>query len=172
MNPGSNVSKVLTALANECLEHEKRIEELEAQLEIEKRIVKRIKESDIPDMINSPAMTIALDGVVIDVASKLRASISKDRKSAAYQWLRENGHSALIKNKMIISLKSGEEKTLNKILTAINDLDLPVSVDVEEDIHHKTVEAFCKRAKEDGEEIPDDLFGIYIQKSTKITKND
>jgi hypothetical protein len=82
-----------------------------------------LKEKTIPERFESEDLkTITLDkiGFRFTVSSQLRASIKKDKKAEAYEWLRENGLGDIIQETVNSSTLSALAKDL---LSQAKELD-------------------------------------------------
>lgn len=134
----------LSKLANE-------IPHLLAQIELKKKELKEAEEKHriviedlIPDLMAQLGITEIKteDGSSLSVSKQFFAKIPKEKEKEAFSWLKDHGFSSLIKTKVIESTG----------------------------VHHQTLKAFVKEQMEMGNEVPQELFGVFVKQVTKITK--
>ena len=101
------------------------------------------EEEKIPEaMIALGVSEITLtNGRKLSIQKQYFAKIPQNKKEEAHQWLIDNNLGSLIKKEVI----------------------------TREGVHHLTLKALVKERFEQGADIPEDLFGIYVKNTTKIT---
>ncbi len=159
----------LTNLAEEQARIEAEIKGLEVQMDRKRSELKEIAERQIPELADS--LNIAefrtASGLKIEIAETIRASIPVALAQSAYAWLRERGHSAMIKRTLSLAFGKGEDEKAEKLkaqLTADSfELDDKTAVNAQ------SLAAFVREKLRNGEEIPLDLFGVHRQRVSKIT---
>jgi len=107
------------------------------------------------------------DGRHIEVKDDLAASISPKKKDEAYAWLRTNGHEDIIKNEIKTNLGRGSDEISGKVQKFLVGLEVPYKLS--ETVHAGTLKSFVKEQIADGNNIPHDLFGVFIYRTTKLT---
>jgi hypothetical protein len=110
------------------------------------------------------------DGSTVKVQKKYRPHISDDNRSDAMEWLRANNHEDLIRNEISIPFTKGEDakaKALEKLIRQSEELR-DIVLNKKENVHWKTLSAFCKEQVEKGIDFPEHLFGLFIQDETQI----
>lgn len=136
----SNSMTVLVELANQQHEIEEQIIQKEAELKQLKQQLAVVAEDHLPSLMEELDMDRfeTKDGLVVDVKETIHAHISQANKAAAYTWLRDNGHGSLIK------------------------------VRTTEGVHHSTLKSLVNELVADGEDFPQEEFGVYRQRKAKI----
>ena len=162
----SQVSK----LAQIQLSLEERVADLEEQLKQAKRDLKEIAEDLLPAAMSEHRFTeIKLeDGSSIGVSKFYSASIPKDRSDEAFRWLVDNDHGDLIKNQVATNFVRGQEKLADEFASELAERGM--AVNTKKWVEPMTLKAFVKDQFEQGNNVPADLFGLYIGEKTKITK--
>lgn len=109
------------------------------------------------------------NGLSISIQSDVQATISAANKEEAYNWLRDNGLGSIIKNQVAVQF----DKTQDAEAIALKEKLLMEGFGVShtETIHAGTLKSTCREAVEKGINIPEDLFGLYIGKKTKVSNN-
>ena len=110
-----------------------------------KRRVEEYSEELIPSLMFNLGLeeVKTKDGNKVTVEKQYFAKIPEKFKSEALNWLIQNGMGPVIKEKVVRT----------------------------EGVHHSTLKAIVKERYENGEDIPEDLFGIFVKNVTKVTKN-
>lgn len=157
----------------EIAEHLKLLEselaELTERAKAKAEEIRVVLEDELPDAMDAAGCEEfrTSDGRTIKVAKVVRAAISKDRESAAFDWLRENGFDDLIKNKVEVSLGREQDALTAKLRKQIEKLGLEPTV--KESVNPQTLSAFCREKLEEGMKLPAELLGIYAARVAKIT---
>jgi hypothetical protein len=135
--------------------------------------IKEISTKTIPDLllnegINPEEFSVKTDEYVFSCKKKYFASIAKERKDEAHNWLRENGYGSIIKSNVVIPA-GRDENYLCEVAEKLKQLQ--INYNLEEGVHHSTLKAFVKEQIENGEDIDFDLLGIYIVNEADIKYN-
>jgi len=159
--PSDEQVKQIAEIANLEIESARKVDDLEAQLKEEKERLRRIRESDLPAaMAEAGVSLIGLPtGQRVEVKEVIAARIPTKFKANAFDWLRENGHGDLIKNEIKVSLGKGDEEVANAVAAYLEEIHLPYKKD--SSVHYQTLGGFVREQLSEGNEIPEDWFGIY-----------
>lgn len=165
------VSEKLAKLNDEALELLKRIENLkeeQKQLEIS---YKRITEDEMPGLLDEIGISgVALPtGEYIGIDTSIHCSIPKQVEDPAFQWLRDNNHSDLIKNELKIKFGRSEDNMVGEIKTKAHELGL--NYEEKATVHSMTLRAFAKEQMKSGVNLPQDLFDVYIRRVVDVKAN-
>lgn len=168
--PDSDKLSRLISLATEMVELEKAVEEAEEKLKQEKRKLGEMQLVKIPDLFDELNMSeIKLgDGTKISVNRSFVANITKEKESECFKWLEEHGHESIIKNVVTVTPKKGEEKAREELLEAVEMLQL--SYDEKRSVHANTLKSFVREQIENGVDFPQELFGVFALRKTKVHK--
>jgi len=162
--------KQLSQLANELLGAQESILALEAQLaEVQRRAV-HLSEHAIPELMQEFGFTdfTTDEGMSIKVANAIHAHIAEARKDAAFNWLDANGHGGMIKRRVVVGFGKESEDKARELAEALGDDGYAVKT--EREVHASTLKAWVRQQLEDGEDIPLDVFGVQVQRITKVKK--
>lgn len=158
--------KELAQLAEQQEELEQLVAKLEGELKAAKRKLDTIAEQVLPAVMERLGLEqySTNTGLEIEIEKKVRAGISKDNLIPALAWLREHGHANLIKRSLtIIPSNDVEGELLAKLLRSFDLSDMP-------SVHAQTLGKFVRELLAEGEDVPQDLFGIYYQPRAKVKR--
>lgn len=147
---------------------EKNVADLTEQLEVAKKDLKRLSEEIIPDAMLSlglSGMQLA-DGSEVEIKRFYSASISEEHKKEAFKWLRQNKHDGIIKSEVVSKFGRGEQSEMHALTKLLREHQLPFQQ--KDTVHHATLKAFVKEKLEAGENLPTDLFGVFVGNRTVI----
>lgn len=159
----------LSALAAQQLEEEKEMARLEGELKAAKANLTRTKEVTIPELMDECRLTefATADGLKIKVKENIRASISKANQADAFAWLREHGHDALIKRKIVLEFGKGEDAEAAAALEALQEQELLIGDNAS--VHTQTLAKFVREMLENGQDVPMELLGVHRQRVSAVT---
>jgi len=166
---GGNKKAVLAGYADRIRAHQAQIARLEEQLDAEKKALRELSEVTVPKFMDSMDGKWSLDdGRVVEIKTKVRASIRKDDEIApkAYAWLEENGHGALIKNTCLVEFSKDQWENARELFVELRKRGLNVKRD--RMVHHSTLTSWVVGRLKDGKTLPFDLLGIHRGPETKI----
>lgn len=169
--PGDNLLAQIAATALEQKEAEAEVERCEDALKLAQGRLRKISDEDLPALMDEAEMTTCQtrDGIVVKLQEKIRGSLPKGREQPAFDWLEEHGHDDLIKREFTIQFGKDEEAWAKKFEADLRKRKKPVNVARKETIHHTTLASFVTEQLEAGVAIPLDTFGVYRQRTTKIS---
>lgn len=165
----STSSKSLSHLVRQLETLNKDLEQAEAAVKAIKQQRHKIQTENIPDLMGEMGMTrIDVDEVSVTIKPFVSASIPKDRRDEAYQWLRDNGLDDIIKNDVILSFGKDEDTKARDMMLDLEKQGFhPES---KTHIHAMTLKAFVKERVEKGLPIDLDMFGAYVAKTAEIKR--
>lgn len=148
------------------------IEVTEAELVLKKAQERRrqLDEFDIPSHMDTLGIKDFTNkaGAKIEIKSAIRASIG-NRKAQAFAWLIENKHGGLIKRTVAVAFNVGQGPDATKLIAELREKNVGAGVKQEMKVEAATLTAWARKQLKDGKDVPADIFGIYEQRSTKIT---
>jgi hypothetical protein len=145
-----------------------RVQEAEEALEHFRELLNVVETRKIPDLFDELGMsevTLA-DGRKVTVKPEYYASITKEHFPAAKAWLQERGHDSIVKSEVVLRFGRGEHEQLAKVKKTLEALRQAFSE--KEAIHPATLKSFVREQKEAGADLPDDVFGVYLERVTKV----
>lgn len=163
----SNALAELTGLAREQLEAEALVSELKAQLERAEANLKDIAERRMPAMMEALELREfkLQNGTTIEIEERIFASIPKDRRGPAHQWLRDNGSGALVRRKVVMEFGVGEDEMAAGILAYLQDGMASGAVPrteiaQDEGVNPQSFGKFARDRLREGKALPDDFFSV------------
>lgn len=168
--PSDEELRSVAGLAKQAALLEAEIADLDNILTNRKRDLREIVEVRLPAALAEKGLSeIKLDdGTKITVSTYYSASISKERATNAFAWLRSNGHDDLIKHEVSVSFGKGEEKNALRVISAIEEMGFFPSD--KETVHPQTLKAWVREQIEAGRDIPSELFGVQTGQIAKIAR--
>jgi len=162
----------ISELALEQKKLEASVARMQEDLKKEQDKLKDVSEFRLPQLMDSIGMasfTLA-DGSKIEVKETIRASIPEAKQGEAFQWLDDNKQSGLIKREFIINFGRDEEEWAKEFEEELRKKNTPINYKTKRSVHNSTLVSFVKQQLEEGVNLPLDLFGVFRQRSTKITE--
>ena len=106
------------------------------------------------------------DGSELTIKDIYGATIKADKKAEAHQWLRDQGLGDIVKNNIIVSFGQGEDnKAVAYATLARSEGYEPIQ---EEKVHPQTLKVVMKEWKDNGREVPSELFWTFDGNQTSI----
>lgn len=158
----------LSELAEEQQRRIAAVDQAEKRLETAQKGLREVAEEMIPELMINLGIEefTTLGGLKISIKEQWRASIRADFKAAGYQWLRDNGHSAIIKRIVKVQFGMGEDDMAQKAIDALEAQLLPV--EDSNSIPWQTMARLAKDMREEGLDLPEELFSVHLQRISKI----
>ncbi len=169
--PQEDDLKKLTELAARQVYLEALVIKAEEDLRKAKENLRQISEFDLPavmDRLKLESFTTT-DGVEIEVSEKIRASIAEKNEKAAFKWLRDNGHDAIIKRNIAFAFGKGEDAQADAFLDLVASAEnLKLTMSDKSSVHANTLSSLVKRLLQDGEDVPTETLNVYRQRFSKV----
>ena len=167
-----NALAQIKATAEQQEHAEIKVEKSEEQLKLDKKELTRIAEKIFPELLHALEMTedITIGGLRIQLAEKLRGSIPVVHRDEALKWLDKEGHGHIIKRQIIIEFSKDEEKWAAKFMRDCDKRKKQLNMVVKRTVHPQTLQAWSREMLGDGEDFPMELFGIFLQTFTKVSR--
>jgi len=144
------------------------VEALQEHLKEAEERQKELSMGKIPDLFDELGLSVIKmkDGKVVEINRSFAATISAENKDDCFNWLRKNGHDGIIKHDLTVKLKKGEEAEVAALISDLNERGLTYSD--KEHVHPMTLKAFVREQIEKGSDLPQDKFGVFPIRKTKI----
>jgi predicted ribosome quality control (RQC) complex YloA/Tae2 family protein len=151
----------ISALAKYQQECEYNVEQAEQNLQDAKKELQRVQEELLPlAMAEAGMKSFVLDnGAKISIKDDLAVSVPKDRKAAAYQWLRDNGLGDCIKHVVAVEFGKEDDEAALRLMEYCERQGK--HAEDTESVHAQTLKAVIKEVMAKGIDVPLDLFGAY-----------
>jgi hypothetical protein len=157
-------------LAQYQFELEHQIDKAEEALKELKKKHRMVSQVDLPELMESLSLASfkTNDGKKVDIRENFYASIAKDRKMRAANWLIENGQDALVKRDVHIPFQAGDAEMVAELCQLLEANGFPhFSVDFL--MNTNSVKSALKELIASGEDVPFDLFGLRRVIEAKIS---
>jgi predicted nuclease with TOPRIM domain len=165
----SKLDKV-SRLANEAARLQEDVDRTEEEAKHFKKALYKVTDELLPaamEELDIEKLTLN-DGSEISVKPIYAASIPKDRRDEAYDWLREHGDGDIIKNNITVTFGKGEDQDAEAfMLVCGNQGFTPQQI---EKIEPMTLKAWLREKVEAGDPVPLDLFGAFISQRASIKR--
>ena len=165
----------VSTIAQECVklkDKEDEIASLEEQLKTKKLEADDISSRVIPELLAEQGLSeIKLaDGSKVSVKKEFRCTLPKDeaKRTAAYQWLRDNKLEDIIKNNIFVTFGRGEDDKAEQLLNLAAENGFEPQQ--KSDVAWMTLTALFRERIESGLDMPSDVFSTWIKDKTKITR--
>lgn len=157
---------ILKKLGERAVELEKLITVKESELAVMEKDLKDLTTLILPEMFDEIGITSVTlsNGKTLEVKKKVTGRVVDEGE--CYQWLDENGHSAIMKKEYTMSYRAGEDTT--EVETLLRQKGIAFTQKLA--IHPSTLKKFIKERLEEGDNIPFKPFGIYEYKEVEMTK--
>ena len=136
----NNSLKELDNLVKELDDCTTRADYYEIQMGEWRKKARELAEHKIPELMESLGQEIlrTTSGITVELKENVYARIPKKREQEAFDWLHENNEGGLIREEVVRR------------------------------VHPMTLKSWVRGKLEEGKAIPEDLFGVYVQKVAKI----
>jgi hypothetical protein len=161
----------LTLALERAQAEQKRLDEAAAKA---KQLVDRLSTKEIPDLLRRLCMEKGTTKSGLDFVMKqdIRATLAGQERIAdrtnGFQWLVENGHGGVIKNKVAVELDRGEDERADALALKLRaegfDAQLSKIVDPQ------TLSALFRELYRAGKIVPVEYFNVHDNKVVKITR--
>jgi len=161
----------ISKLANDAANLEQSIAQTEERLKEDKRALYKITDEQLPEALETMGLQkfTLTDGAEISVKPIYAASIPRDRKDEAFQWLRDHEFGDLVKNNVTVTFGRGEDETAKNFLSLCGSQGFTPSQ--LEKVEPMTLKAWLRERVEAGDAVPLDLFGAFISQRATIKRS-
>lgn len=159
----------LADLAEEQAAYELAVKEAEEQLAEAKKALRRVSEDQIPELMDQLHLVkfTTRSGLEINVKETVRASIPKEQTVPALNWLREHGQERLINRDVGLKFKAGQDARAQEAVELLRSAGFG-DIEDKAGVHHSRLSAWARERLENGQEVPEDLFGVFRQRVAKL----
>ena len=146
----------------------KEIEDIKKNLKDKKKDLDVISAEVIPTMMSEMGLSQLklMDGSMIDVKPFYNATITVANRESAFNWLRQNGLGDIIKNEMVVSFGRGEDNKAAEYAELAKSQGLQPAQKLK--VEPMTLKALVRQRIEAGQEMPTEIFSIFVGNKTTI----
>ncbi len=148
----------------------KEIEDIEENLKEKKKDLDVISAEVIPTMMSEMGLSQLklMDGSMLDVKPFYSATITVANRESAFNWLRQNGLGDIIKNEMVVSFGRGEDNKAAEYAELAKSQGLQPAQKLK--VEPMTLKALVRQRIEAGQEMPTEIFSIFVGNKTTIKR--
>ena len=161
----------VSRLANEAAALEHKLAEQEQAMKETKAALHKITDEQLPEALEEMGLQkfTLTDGSEISVKPIYSASIPKDRREEAFQWLRDHEFGDLVKNNVTVTFGRGEDADAKEFMNLCGSQGYVP--DQLEKVEPMTLKAWLRERVEAGDAVPLDLFGAFISQRATIKRS-
>ena len=159
----------ISEMVSNQLRLQQEIADLQAQVDERADKLRNLSEIQIPDAmlaIGLSELRLA-NGEKVAISKFYSASIPADHAEEAFAWLRKTGNDDIIKNSLSLSFGRGEDDLAREVAQMLVQKGLAPQQKIF--VHPMTLKSFVRERIEGAQELPLDIFGVYVGSKTKIT---
>ena len=108
------------------------------------------------------------DGSSVEVKPVYGASIPIAKREEAFKWLRDNGLGDLIKNEVTVAFGRNEDTKASDYATLAQGQGYEPVQKLK--VEPMTLKALVRERVEAGQDMPSDLFNVFVGNRTKLTR--
>lgn len=148
----------ISKLAQDQLDWENRIKQLETDIDHAKEALRNIQEHLLPEALLSVGMSEfkLANGYKITVKEDVYASIRKDFMNQAVEWLDANGLGGIVKDQVAVDFGRGEFDNVAELLAFCSENGLNACEKLS--VHPMTLKGTVKEMMGKGVEFPEEFF--------------
>ena len=165
----SNPGQRLDELVRYADELQKRIDELNEQLEQAKGIQVKILQTDLPSLLHEIGINEATRGdLKVSLTDGVSISIPEERRADAYAWLVENDAGDIVKTEVIARFGAGDVEKAEAAKAALEADGFLTEVKMA--VHPSTLKSWARERIKKGSLPPSDMFNTHVYEMAKITR--
>ena len=146
------------------------IEKKEKDLKQRKKDLEYLSGEVIPTMMSEMGLSHLklMDGSSVDVKPNYSANITIANREAAFNWLRNNGLGAIIKNEILVSFGRNEDNKAADYAALAQERGFQPTQKLK--VEPMTLKALVRERIEAGKEMPTELFNVFVGNKTTIKR--
>jgi len=146
------------------------MEDTESRLKLLKQKHEHISGEVIPTMMSEMGLSHLklIDGSTVDVKPNYSANISVANREKAFQWLRENGLSDIIKNEISVSFGRNEDNKAADYAALAKERGYQPTQKLK--VEPMTLKALVRERLEAGKSMPTEIFNVFVGNKTTIKR--
>lgn len=147
---------------------ETRLEQLEQELSKAKEMARNLTHTVIPSLMDDVGMSSfeLTNGRKITIQEAVTCSVPVANRTAAWNWLEEQGHGGLVKRNVTVAFSCDQEEEAAALASELNDQFSSVKMDKK--VEPSTLKAFVRRELKEGTNFPMQMFGAQQFRFAKI----
>jgi hypothetical protein len=165
----TNINKLADKI-KQLQAHQQQLQVQEDAIKQKKKDIDHLSGEIIPTMLSEMGLSFLKlqDGSSVEVKTNYSATITQANKEAAFNWLRENGLSDIIKNEISVSFGRNEDNKAADYAELAKGQGLEPQQKLK--VEPMTLKALVRERMEAGKEMPTELFNIFVGNKTTIKR--
>ena len=165
----TNINKLADKI-KQLQAHQQQLQVQEDAIKQKKKDIDHLSGEIIPTMLSEMGLSFLKlqDGSSVEVKTNYSATITQANKEAAFNWLRENGLSDIIKNEISVSFGRNEDNKAADYAELAKGQGLEPQQKLK--VEPMTLKALVRERIEAGKEMPTELFNVFIGNKTTIKR--
>ena len=165
----TNINKLADKI-KELQAQQEQLQQQEDAIKQKKKDIEYLSGEVIPTMLSEMGLSFLKlqDGSSVEVKTNYSATITQANKEAAFNWLRENGLSDIIKNEISVSFGRNEDNKAADYAELAKGQGLEPRQKLK--VEPMTLKALVRERIEAGKDMPTELFNIYVGNKTTIKR--
>ncbi len=165
---GENILAQISQTAREVLAAQQEVSDLTERLKDAQKRLEALQQTVLPDLMQAAGQEelTTIDGLKVSIKEIMRGTPTKDNEAAAFQWLRDHGHSGIIKSALQADLGRADETKVRDTLKLLTDAGVPAKSS--QSVHWQTLGSLVRELMARGDDVPLDLLGVIIWKQAEV----
>ncbi len=165
----TNINKLADKI-KELQAQQEQLQQQEDAIKQKKKDIEYLSGEVIPTMLSEMGLSFLKlqDGSSVEVKTNYSATITQANKEKAFNWLRENGLSDIIKNEISVSFGRNEDNKAADYAELAKGQGLEPRQKLK--VEPMTLKALVRERIEAGKDMPTELFNIYVGNKTTIKR--
>ena len=165
----TNINKLADKI-KELQSQQEQLQQQEDAIKQKKKDIEYLSGEVIPTMLSEMGLSFLKlqDGSSVEVKTNYSATITQANKEKAFNWLRENGLSDIIKNEISVSFGRNEDNKAADYAELAKGQGLEPRQKLK--VEPMTLKALVRERIEAGKDMPTELFNIYVGNKTTIKR--
>lgn len=170
--PTSEQLNLISRLAQQQADLEKRVQEEEERLKELKKQYNDVALNQLPEAMQEAGVldVTTSDGTRVQVQEKMYCSVPKKRRQWVREWLEREGHEALIQYRLAASIGKGQRQAVEQAKKTLQEMGLDAQE--ETDFHTGQLKSLLYEYVQSGENVALEQFGAHLQRAAKISKKE
>ena len=165
----TNINKLADKI-KELQAQQEQLQQQEDAIKQKKKDIEYLSGEVIPTMLSEMGLSFLKlqDGSSVEVKTNYSATITQANKEKAFNWLRENGLSDIIKNEISVSFGRNEDNKAADYAELAKGQGFEPQQKLK--VEPMTLKALVRERIEAGKDMPTELFNIYVGNKTTIKR--
>lgn len=164
-SPGHRLDELVT-YADDL---QKRIDDLNEQLDAVKKVQVKVLQTDLPSLLHELGLNEVQRGELkVSLQDGVSISIPEEQREVAYTWLAENGGPDIVKTEVVSRFGAGDLERAEAAKKALEEQGFEPEVKMS--VHPSTLKSWAKESIKKGVVPPQEIFSTHVYEFAKITR--